>query len=152
MRRIKGYNEEAIMSLDIVNEDEETVYLEPFMMVNPKIDCTELPAFDKLYYEYLEKTLEHLLYKYEKGWITSPRQVMYSSDECISGVHFLFNKNNSLTINIFQRSSNIKNIKDDIGFFSYFINKHLSKKYDSIVVNHFVSCPHYFKNKKTKVD
>lgn len=140
----------SIEDLDIVKETEEMILFEPFLLSNPKTKSNDFPEFDELYYLSLELQLRHLIYKFEKGWITSERQVMLSSDECISTVHFIFDNEKNVTgINIFQRSSNLFNIEEDIQFFNYFIEHFIGTKVD---LNIMFSMPHQFKNKKTKVD
>ena len=140
-----------IDKLATIDESKTELYYEPFMVINPITKKDTLPSFDQLYYEYLEKTLEHLLYKYENGWISSPRQIMYNSQECISTVHFVIHKD-GLIINVFQRSSNVNNLEEDLQFFNFFIKKHLKNKYEKVDVNYIVSMPHIFKDRRTKVD
>ena len=133
----------------VIDEDDEMVQFEPFIVENLKTS-NEFPKSDKLYYESLEAQLVHLLYKFEKGWITSKRQVMLHSDECISNVHFLIDSNNQVYgINVFQRSSNLFNLEDDIQFFNYFKHKHLSKYVDIKIL---LSMPHLFKFKNKKIE
>ena len=74
---------------------------------------------------------------------------MHSSDECISNVHFSFINGKIIDVNVFQRSSNINNIEEDIQFLNYFINKYIGYK---VNLNILVSMPHLFCKKKTKVD
>ena len=143
-------NLEELNKLEIVSSDNEVEYFESFMFLNPETEKT-FPKFDSIYYEMLEAHLLHLHYKFKKGWITSERQVLYSSDECITTVHFVEYKD-SLTLNIFQRSSNIANIKEDMQFFNYLLNKHFSDSYKETKFNVFVSMPHKFKNKKYKIE
>ena len=134
--------------LNIESKDEDLINFESFLLMNP-ITEIKFPEFDEPYYTHMEYTLRHLLYKYEKGWITSPRQVMHSSDECISNVHFSFINGKIIDVNVFQRSSNINNIEEDIQFLNYFINKYIGYK---VNLNILVSMPHLFCKKKTKVD
>lgn len=135
--------------LNVTSSDEEITNYESFLLKNP-ISKVVFPDFDEPYYTSLESSLRHLLYKYENNWITSSRQVAHSTDECISNVHFVFNTDNKIiSVNVFQRSSNINNLEEDIQFLNYFIRKYLNK---DIELNIFISMPHEFHKKKTKVD
>jgi hypothetical protein len=136
--------------LIVSKETDEMVLYEPFLLLSPKTD-DKFPPNDEPYYTSLEYTLRHLLYKYEKGWITSERQVIYSSDECISTIHFIFDEHKKVKqINVFQRSSNLLNLEDDAQFFNYFIKKYCDG--EKVKVNILVSMPHIFKHKKKKVE
>lgn len=142
-------NNNIALNLKKINENDSIINYESFMLINP-ITEKIYPDFDEPYYTHMEFTLRHLLYKFEKGWITSPRQVMFSSDECISNVHFVFDEDMNITdINVFQRSSNINNLKEDAQFFNYFIKKYIGYP---VILNIFISIPHCFKNKKIKID
>ena len=135
--------------LTIVDKTDTLINYEQFILINP-ITINKFPKFDTLYYEHLEYTLRHLLYKFESGWINSSRQVMMSSDECISTIHFVFDNNKKVTnINVFQRSSNIRNIEEDMQFLNYFKEKYLTS---NVNINVFVSMPHIFLDRITKVD
>lgn len=140
--------EDIQFSVEILKETDEMTLYKPFMLENP-ITTSDFPTIDSLYYQALEATLKHLVFKFQSGWIESERQVMYHSDECISNVHFIFDEYNEIsTINVFQRSSNLLNIYEDVQFFNYFIEKYLTKK---VELNIFVSAPHVFKGKTTKI-
>lgn len=136
--------------LIVAKETEEMVLFEPFLLLNPRTD-NDFPPSDEPYYTSLEMTLRHLLYKFHKGWISSERQVIHSSDECISTVHFIFDeKRNVSAINVFQRSSNLLNLEDDAQFFNYFVAKYLDLL--TIDIKIFVSMPHIFKGKLKKIE
>ncbi|UDY80710.1 hypothetical protein [Geobacillus phage GR1] len=144
------YELPQIDKLLISKETEEMVLFEPFLLINP-ITKTDFPPSDEPYYTSLEMQLRHLLYKFDKKWITSERQVIYSSDECISTIHFIFDENNKVKqINAFQRSSNLLNLEDDVQFFNYFVKKYLPDS--KVDINIFVSMPHVFKGKKKKIE
>lgn len=137
--------------LPILKETEEMVLFEPFVLLNPITKSNDFPSSDEPYYTSLEMQLRHLLYKFEKGWITSERQVMYSSDECISAIHFTFNNEKEIIgVNVFQRSSNVLNLEDDVQFLNYFINKYASLDRVNLYIT--VSQPHVFKGKKKKIE
>lgn len=137
--------------LTISKTTEEMILFEPFLLANPKTSVS-FPPSDEPYYTALEMTLRHLLYKFDCGWITSERQVIHSSDECISTVHFLFDENKEVkTINVFQRSSNLLNLIDDCQFFNYFIDRYLNGD-ENIKVNILVSAPHVFIGKNKKIE
>lgn len=136
--------------LKVSKQTEDMVLYKPFLLINPETDDT-FPPTDEPYYTALEMTLRHLLFKYEKGWITSERQIIHTSDECISAVHFLFDEENKVNqINVFQRSSNLFNLEDDVQFFNYFIKKYL--RTDKVQVEILVSAPHIFKGKSKKIE
>ena len=128
----------------IKKETKELIYFDSFTLLNPETELT-FPSSDEPYYTSLEYQLRHLLFKKERGWITSERQVIYTSDECISTIHFLYDENNKVDqVNVFQRSSNLLNIEDDIQFLNYFINKYLDIETVDLVI--FNSMPHVFKH------
>lgn len=137
--------------LIVAKETEDMVLYGPFLLLSPRTS-DEFPPSDEVYYEALEAQLVHLLYKFEHGWIQSERQVFYTSDECISSIHFVFDENKKVSaINVFQRSSNLLNLEDDAQFFNYFIKKHLGGDL-SIKTSILVSMPHIFKGKTKKVE
>jgi hypothetical protein len=141
----------AIFELDVSKETDEMVLYEPFLLLNPVTECIDFPLDDEPYYTSLEMQLRHLLFKFHKGWITSERQVIYTSDECISTIHFIFDeKRNTKGINVFQRSSNVLNLEDDVQFFNYFIAKYFDLL--KVDLNIFVSMPHIFKGKTKKIE
>jgi len=138
------------IQLDPIKTTEEMVLFEPFLLCNAATESNDFPSDDEPYYTALEYQLRHLLYKFDKKWISSERQVIFTSDECISTIHFLFDENMRVnTINVFQRSSNLNNLKDDVQFFNYFVKKYLARKVD---INIFVSAPHTFIGKSKKVE
>jgi hypothetical protein len=144
------YELPVVDELLVSKETEDMVLFEPFLLINP-VTKTDFPPSDEPYYTSLEMQLRHLLFKYEHGWITSERQVMYHSEECISTIHFIFDENNKVKqINAFQRSSNLLNLEDDVQFFNYFVNKYLPGS--KVDINIFVSMPHIFKGKKKKIE
>ncbi|MGG1915991.1 hypothetical protein ABFY54_29395 [Priestia megaterium] len=137
--------------LPILKETDEMVLFQPFVLLNPLTDKDDFPESDEPYYTALEMQLRHLIYKYEKGWITSERQVIFTSDECISTVHFTFdNDKHIIGINVFQRSSNVLNLVDDVQFFNYFIKKYGSFDRTNLYIT--VSQPHVFKGKTKKIE
>ena len=141
----------SIDTLFISKETKEMKLYEPFIMMNPPTKSNDFPKTDYLYYKSLESQLLHLLYKFKSGWISYERQVILSGDECISTVHFIFDENKEVSrINVFQRSSNLLNLEDDVQFFNYFINKHLSSKQIELLI--FVSMPHVFNGKTKKIE
>lgn len=75
---------------------------------------------DKPYYDMLEKSLEHILYEYQLGWIND-RQIIYTSTDCIPFIQLKINKYNlSIEWFVSQRSCDIEKHKlNDILFFKY---------------------------------
>lgn len=149
MKTYKSWFQYKLSFPNIVEDSDDMVLFESFIAENLKTSL-EFPPNDELYYKALEAQLVHLLYKFEKGWISSPRQVMYNSDECISNVHFVMNSKKEVTqINVFQRSSNLYNLEEDVQFFNYFKNKH---GLNHAKVSILVSMPHAFKDKMKKIE
>lgn len=150
MKTFNSIFELLFNSLDVVNDTPEMTLFESFLLENIDTGFTDFPSTDKVYYESLEHQLKHLLYKFENGWISSDRQVINTTDECISTVHFVYGANKKVVrINVFQRSSNLLNLEDDIQFFNYFCKKYFNHKVD---VSILVSMPHIFHGKRTKVE
>lgn len=122
-----------------------------FMLINPKTTI-EFPKFDRPFFNRMNATLKHKLHCYKEGWITSERQIFYSSDECMTTIQFVFDEQWScITMNVFMRSSNLRNLDKDLQFLNYF----LEKNFDSTMtktLNVFVSMPHIFLDRLTKVD
>lgn len=149
MKNFKSWLEIDFTPLTIIDETKDMILYESFMLEDVHTE-TSFPNFDELYYKSLEAQLVHLFHKFENGWITSPRQVMKNSDECISNVHFVMSADKKLLkINVFQRSSNLYNLKEDVQFFNYFKKKYLEK---DVPISIFVSMPHVFKHKNIKVE
>lgn len=135
--------------LSIESSSNELTNYESLILVNP-ITGVDFPGFDKPFFDRMDATLDHILYQYEKGWITSERQVFYTSNECLTTIQFVF-RGDRIQMNVFQRSSNVNNLKEDIQFLNYFLKKVAIKKQMITELNVFVSMPHEFHNKKTKV-
>lgn len=100
-------------------------------------------SFDKtvepLYYKEILARWQHMQYKYDTGWIKSPRQQYLISDDCISLIH-----KTHTGVNAFIRSSNIDNILfNDVCFLCGLTDKEL---------NIFISMPHTWGNNLNKID
>ena len=155
MRELKNYNfkvrdivKDSIHGLlKVENENDELINFETFILSNPITD-NEFLEFDKPFFDRMNATLKHILHCYDKGWITSERQVFYTSNECLTTIQFIFRRNR-LVVNCFQRSSNLKNLKEDAQFLNWFIINNFNKM--PFELNIMVSMPHYFKNKTTKI-
>ena len=114
---------------------------------------------DPLYYKSLESQLNHLYYKYGINIIKSHRQLIYTSDECISMIHLLWFDERPY-INVYQRSSEFKKqFNNDIGFICYYfynlfnfkfsnieLNNYFLKKlnYEDIILNYHIGSLHYY--------
>lgn len=121
-----------------------------FMLINPKTQI-KFPEFDAPFFERMNATLKHKLHCYKEGWITSERQVFYTSDECMTTIQFVFDEQWScITMNVFMRSSNLRNIDQDIQFLNYFLKENFPN--ENHTLNVFVSMPHIFLDRITKVD
>lgn len=134
--------------LIIDRETDDIINYNSIILVNPKTECV-FPQFDKPFFDRMNATLKHILHCYKCGWIQSERQVFYSSNECLTTIQFV-ERNEYIQCNVFQRSSNINNLKEDIEFLNWFLKETFVDKKTEL--NVFVSMPHEFKNKKTKVD
>ena len=109
---------------------------------------------NELYYKRIKAQLDHLYYKHDISLIISDRQLILTSDGCISCIHLLV-ENNAPIINIYQRSSEYnKQFVNDISFICYyyyhFLNKvpplkrhYLNKK--KLVLNYSIGSLHYYK-------
>lgn len=133
--------------LKVEDSNEEITNYESFMLVNP-ITKNEYPEFDKPFFDRMNATLKHIIYQYDKGWIQSERQIFYNSNECLTTLQFVPRKHRVL-LNVFQRSSNVNNLADDIQFLNWFLTNEMKKPFE---LNIFISMPHEFHKKKTKVD
>lgn len=131
-----------------VSRSKDLIDYASFMLVDP-ITEIKFPEFDKPFFDRMDATLKHILYQFKEGWITSPRQVFYSSNECLTTIQFVF-RLDTVEMNIFQRSSNVNNLKEDVQFLNWFLKENFHGIETHL--NIFVSMPHEFTNKKTKVD
>lgn len=111
---------------------------------------------DYHYYHKIQAELDHLVYRYRNGWITSRRQLIIHSEDCMSAIHLVFAKKlnrieNSLQMNVFQRSSNLDNaFREDLTFLCRWLLDQFDQ--DDQKLNYFISIPHSFGNKKNKVE
>jgi len=127
--------------LKIEYQDNSIINYESFLLINPNVYEVIFPKTDKLYYKRVKTELDHILYKFEIGIITSPRQIIVSNDECISCIQFSIFKG-KVIMNVFQRSANIFTLKDDITFLKWYLNKNFIKQNKEL--NVFVSMPHLY--------
>ena len=96
---------------------------------------------DKFYYRSIAAELDQLIHKWDTNWIKSRRQIIYTSVDCISCIHIIL-YDDKIDINIFQRSADLKKIKNDIGFIcTYFLHKFPTTKMD---IRYLISIPHEF--------
>lgn len=103
---------------------------------------------DPVYYRKVEAEIHHKLYQYQHNWITSRRQLVVTSDDCLSAIHIVPNPKN-FTFNVLQRSSNIENaLLEDIAFLAYMLKQ---CNYNRCSLNLFISMPHTFGNTKSKI-
>lgn len=121
-----------------------------FILENPKT-LIKFPEFDKPFFDRMNATLKHKIHCFKEGWITSERQICYSSEECMTTIQFIIEESwNTVTINVFMRSSNLRNIDKDIQFLNYFLYENFRGYIHHLHV--FVSMPHIFLDRITKVD
>ena len=156
MQIIKDYNfvnntfEDLQKELQVRNKKDNLINYKEFILINPKT-LIEFPNFDKPFFDRMNATLKHILHCFRNGWITSERQIFYSSNECMTTIQFIEDKkNNNITMNVFMRSSNLRNIDQDIQFLNYFLKENFPN--ENHTLNVFVSMPHIFLDRITKVD
>ena len=116
----------------------------PFSRVYTKSEllnkCFDITV-DRPYYEMLEKSLEHLLYERELGWIND-RQLVLTSNDCIPYIQLKIT-NECIEWFISQRSCDIKKHKlNDILFFKYFTYKKFVDK--NFKIHYSCSFPHEY--------
>lgn len=117
----------------------------PFMYSFTKNELSNKTPFDievdRPYYEMLDKTLVHLLYERELGWIND-RQIVYVSKDCIPLVQILPHKN-SVDIFVHQRSCDVEKHKlNDIMFFYDFCLKNFKDK--DFIIHYTCAVPHRY--------
>ena len=108
---------------------------------------------NKLYYKKIEAQLDHLYYKHDINLIVSNRQLILTSDDCISCIHLLIDYNTPI-INVYQRSSEYKHqFTNDVAFICYYyyhfldrvppLQRHyLNKK--KVELNYYIGSLHYY--------
>lgn len=138
-------------------EDEYTEYepvlinLETQLIIEQSKNFDYDLAKDALYYKRLKAELDHIFFKWREGWIGSRRQLILSSEDCISSIHMVFTSK-SLSLNIFQRSSNIDNaLNEDISFFCKWLVEN-SIPETELLIHLFISIPHTFGNIQNKIN
>lgn len=128
-------------------ETNEVIYYMPIRYYSDEFKETTIPDNDKLYYQKLELEIAHLLYKYDHRWITSERQLCIADgSECITLIHLVPKEKEKMDMNVYCRSTNIKQIDDDIQFLEY-----ICKKYgiDKLYID--FAMPHEFIGKNNKL-
>lgn len=130
-----------------INQRKNIINYESFILEDP-VTKIEFPTFDKPFFDRYKYTLDHILHCYKDGWIESERQVFYTSNECMTTLQFIFNKE-KVQLNIFARSSNLKNLEQDIQF----LNWYLDDKFKGVPrkILFFNSFPHIYLDRTTKV-
>ena len=116
----------------------------PFVYSFTKNELSNKPAFDssidKPYYDMLDKTLIHLLYEYELGWIND-RQIIYTSKDCIPFIQFILN--DKIEIFVHQRSCDVEKHKlNDIMFFYEFCLNNFKDR--DFVIHYTCAFPHKY--------
>lgn len=105
-----------------IQNDTYTQY-EPFMVIDPICGKT-FPEEDRVFYRSVDAQITHLFFKYENKWIKSHRQLVWSTDECLSNIVFVLDKYDNVTdIMVTCRSTNIEQIVDDARFVNYLKEK-----------------------------
>lgn len=108
--------------------------------------CNDFPYYDRVRGE-----MVHKLFQYEQGWITSRRQLIITSEDCLSSIHMIPYKHLHM-INVFQRSSNIEHaLLDDLSFMCYML-RFIGRFGKQLTLNYTLSIPHSFSNQKSKVE
>lgn len=112
---------------------------------------------DAPYYESVYAQFKHLIHMYNEKWITSPRQLVLTSKDCLSTIHLVASEN-SLSLHCFQRSSNIDNaLSEDIHFLCFLLMSVTKLRGYQVAplwkeIKLFISIPHTFGNSKSKVE
>ena len=103
------------------------------------------PLVDKPYYDMLEKSLEHMLYEYQLGWINE-RQMIYTSNDCIPFIQLkVYKEKEIIEWFVNQRSCDIEKHKlNDVLFFKYFSYK-IFPDWD-FKIHYSCSFPHKYLN------
>jgi len=153
MNTIQNFDFKNSNILDLLVEDRtenqknNIINYGSFVLINPKTEI-KFPEFDEPFFNRMDATLKHVLHCFDKGWISSERQVFYSSNECLTTIQFIY-RENRIQCNVFQRSSNVNNLKEDVEFLNWFLNEHFKEEEKEL--NIFVSMPHRFTDRETKV-
>jgi len=130
-------------------------YDDPRMIKNLKFDWNLTK--DALYYRKVWASLDHLVFKWDEGWIKSRRQLILTSEDCMSAIHLVPNED-SWELNVFQRSSNIDNaLQEDIAFLCDWLQQTVNSRSNMRIVplpkiRLFISIPHTFGNQLNKVE
>lgn len=141
--------EDLANKITIRNRKDNIINYYEFILENP-ITKLEFPEFDKPFFDRMNATLKHKLHCFKEGWIQSERQIFYSSDECMTTIQFIIEESwRSVTLNVFMRSSNLRNIDQDIQFLNYFLSENFPGYMNKLHV--FVSMPHIFLDRTTKI-
>lgn len=145
--------EVARLGLGIVAETKDLIQYEPFILNNPqkliryKNRHIELPEHDGFYYRSVKAQIEHLVFKYNHGWIKSFRQLILDTNDCMSTFHIVPNASNGKLeqVNIYCRSTNIAQMEYDVEF-SVWIVKYLKEVFgNEPELNITFSIPHIIK-------
>lgn len=103
------------------------------------------PTIDKPYYDMLDKTLSHLMHKYEIEWVNH-RQLVYSSSDCISMIQIILG--DVTEIYVHQRSLDLnKNWSNDLAFVYDWAKRNLT--YDELFIHYSVGVPHFYLRKES---
>lgn len=138
----KNNNYSNIISRPTVKETNYLEYNPIIQFFNTEnLDSYEFSeTVDDTYYKMLESNLLHLIHLYSIKWINK-RQIVYTSNECISLVQIIPEKNIIKYI-VHQRSLNIKtNGFNDILFFKYFNNKYFKIRFE---IYYICGIPHEY--------
>ena len=112
---------------------------------------------DEPYYSSVYHQFKHLIHMYNEGWITSPRQLVLTSKDCLSTIHLVAGED-TLSLHCFQRSSNIDNaLEEDLKFLCFLLMSVTKLKGVAVAplwrnIKLFISLPHTFGNNKSKVE
>lgn len=150
---------EEVKRANITFQDDNYTEFEPILMIYD--DHTTIEQFaqmfnletskDPFYYRKIESSLDHLLFKWNNQWIKSRRQLVITSEDCLSTIHLVMTSR-SYSLNVFQRSSNIDNaLIEDIAFLCSWITSR-GNQMESRDVKIFSSIPHTFGNNLSKVE
>lgn len=105
--------------LSVSDESSNYILFEPFISKNPtqKLEYFgEEFIHDAFYYRSVMAQFKHMIYKFNLGWIKSERQLILSSDECMSTFHLVTDAKGKKinNFNIYCRSTNMKQMIHDV--------------------------------------
>ena len=108
-------------------------------------------SVDPVYYSMLLHQLDHAMYKFREG-LVNERNIFITSNDCICFAQIILTDPTRFTINVNQRSFNIKKhgCNDLTVFYHWFISSDMLVGYRNrkLVINYDIGCPHIIPEKE----